>query len=302
MPKALPPQPHIDWLRNTAKDLLAELRARDPSAKLRQAQLAVAKDYGFASWRALKAHVGGLSLDGQIIAATVAGKADELEKLLAANPGKLDITGGRWNRPLLHLAAEAGHLDCVDLLLRLGVDVNRRDRFDNATALHGTASTGQLDAVKHLLAAGADIDGAGDEHGIGVIGWATCFHHVQTEVAEFLLARGAKPNIFAAVALGREDLVRRLVAEDPSLPRQAKMSRFEEHRTPLHFAVLKKSPEMVRLLLELGADARVIDDHGRTPLGLATARTDPSISPMLIAAGADPEHRTRNYFEAAVPI
>jgi hypothetical protein len=55
MSKALPPNPHIDWLRKAAKVQLAALRRHDASAKLHQAQLAVANDYGFASWRALKA-------------------------------------------------------------------------------------------------------------------------------------------------------------------------------------------------------------------------------------------------------
>ena len=55
MSKALPPQPHIDWLKKTAKERLAELRRSNPEAKLHQAQLAVAREYGFASWRAVKA-------------------------------------------------------------------------------------------------------------------------------------------------------------------------------------------------------------------------------------------------------
>ena len=109
--------------------------------------------------------------------------------------------------------------------------------------------------VKRLIEAGADIDGEGDEHEIGVIGWATCFKHVRKEVADYLLARGAKPTIFSAVALDRADLVRGLVADDPTLLRTRKMSRFEHYRTPLHLAVLKNRPKMVRLLLELGADA-----------------------------------------------
>ena len=55
MPKALPPHPDIDWLKKAAKERLAALRADAPQTKLHQAQLAIAKEYGFASWRALKA-------------------------------------------------------------------------------------------------------------------------------------------------------------------------------------------------------------------------------------------------------
>jgi predicted lactoylglutathione lyase len=302
MPQALPPHPHIDWLKKAAKERLDELRAHEPSAKLNRAQLDIANEYGFASWRALKARVDALSLDGQIIAATTGGRARELENLLAEHPKKLALTGGTWDRPLLHLAAEAGHLACVDLLLRLGFDVRMRDRLDNASALHWAAQGGHLDVVKRLLAAGADIDGEGDAHEIGVIGWATCFRDVRTEVAEFLLARGAKPTIFSAVALGRGDLVRSLVAADPSLLELRKMSKFEHHRAPLHLAVIKNRPDMVQLLLALGADPRVKDSRGSTPLNHALAKTDRGICDLLVAAGADRKEAGVNRFESAVPI
>jgi hypothetical protein len=110
MPKALPPQPHIDWLKKAAKQQLASLRTEDPSAKLADAQREVARDYGFANWRALKAQVDAASLDGQIITATIEGRADDLARLLDANPQKLSLTGGQWKMPLLHHAAENGRL------------------------------------------------------------------------------------------------------------------------------------------------------------------------------------------------
>ena len=52
------------------------------------------------------------------------------------------------------------------------------------------------------------------------------------------------------------------------------MSYGDEHR-PLHFAVMKRSPEMVRLLMQHGADARVgIHPHrdATTALTLAEER------------------------------
>src|SRR5882757_4516766 len=297
MAKALPPQPHIDWLKKTAKERLAGLRTRDASAKLHQAQLAVANDYGFPSWRALKARVDALSLDGQIIAAAKEGRADELDRLLALNPQKITVTGSQWNRPLLHIAAAEGHLDCVNVLLRRGFDIATRDKFDNATALHWAAQFGTVEVIKRLIDAGADVDGEGDEHQIGAIGWATCFKHVRTEAANYLIARGAKPTIFSAVSLNRADLVRELVADDPKLLRVQKMSRFEHHRTPLHLAVLKNRPQMVELLLELGADPTAKDGRGYTPLGLATAKTKPAIIAALIAAGASPKEQIANRFE-----
>lgn len=301
MTKTLPAQPDLEWLKKTAKQRLKELRVDAPQAKLHEAQLAVARDYGFASWRALKAEVDKTSIDGQIIAAVQKGDVREVERFLAAHPGKIAITGGQWSMPLLHLAARGGHLDCVNLLLRRGFDVNQRDKFDKAYALHWAAAEGHLAVVKRLVGAGGDVDGEGDDHDMSVIGWATSFQHIQREIADYLLAQGARPTIFASVALDRADLVRALVAADRKLLSK-QMSRFEHRRMPLHFAVLKNKPEMVALLLELGADPRAQDDRGNTPLNYASAKIDKRIVDSLVRAGAHPSEQSDNRFESAIPI
>lgn len=300
-PEALPPRPDIDWLRKTAKQRLTELQQSDPATRLHQAQLDIARRHGFTSWRALKAHVDTLSLDGQIITATLKGRVDDLENLLSEHPAKIAVTGGQWQRPLLHLAADRGHLDCVNLLLRLGIDADLRDRTDRASALHWAAQGGHLDVVKRLVEAGADVKGAGDAHELGVIGWATGFQHVHHAVAEFLLSRGAQPDIFTAIALGKLDLIREIVEDDPQqIDRQ--MSRLDHQRTPLHFAVLRNEAEAVALLLELGADPIVKDNRGYTALNYASPKTDPAIIRHLIGAGADPVEHSPNRFASAIPI
>jgi catechol 2,3-dioxygenase-like lactoylglutathione lyase family enzyme len=301
MPKSLPPRPDLDWLKKAAKERLAELRGRDPDAKLHAAQLEIARDYGFASWRALKAHVDTVSLDGQIIAAAIHGDAGKLDGLLAEHPAKIRTTGGQWKLPLLHHAAANGHLDCVDLLLRRGFDVHTLDQFDHASALHWAAYGGHLQVVQHLIDAGADIGGSNDEHALGVLGWATCFETVHEAVADLLLARGAEPNIFAAIALDRPELVRALVNGRPFLIAQ-QMSKFEHNRSPLHFAVLKNRPRVVETLLQLGADVAARDITGNTALDEAGPKTDPAITQLLLAAGAKRRDRDEVYFESAIPI
>ena len=301
MTKALPNRPDITWLKKTAKQRLSDLRESNSESKLHHAQLDVAREYGFASWRALKSHVDALSLDGQIIAAAIEGRASDLKTLLAEHPAKIDIIGGQWRRPLLHLAAENGHITCVDLLLQLGFDVNRRDQSDRATALHWAAQEGHLDVVERLVEAGADVKDDSDEHEMGAIGWATNFQHVRQDVAEYLMARGAEPTIFTAIALDRADLFEELVEVDPDRV-TCQMSRFDHHRTPLHFAVGKNRPEMVRLLLDLGADPIVKDGRGRTPLNCASPKTDSIIVDHLLAAGADPTEHSPNRFDSAIPI
>jgi hypothetical protein len=57
MSRNLPARPNLEYLRKEAKERLDELRRRDAGAQLADAQYALAKEYGFASWPALKAHV-----------------------------------------------------------------------------------------------------------------------------------------------------------------------------------------------------------------------------------------------------
>lgn len=57
MTQPLPARPDLQWLKEAAKQRLAQLREVDPAQRLYQAQLDVARDHGFSSWRALKARV-----------------------------------------------------------------------------------------------------------------------------------------------------------------------------------------------------------------------------------------------------
>jgi ankyrin repeat protein len=64
------------------------------------------------------------------------------------------------------------------------------------------------------------------------------------------------------------------------------MSRNQHRRTPLHHAAAKNSLQMVRLLLELGADPNATDATGATALTTAAQeRADPSVISALAAAG-----------------
>ena len=53
----LPERASFEFLKKLAKDRLDELRRLDAGARLAAAQLAVAREYGFSSWRALKAEI-----------------------------------------------------------------------------------------------------------------------------------------------------------------------------------------------------------------------------------------------------
>lgn len=53
----LPERPSAEFLRKLAKERLREMRSTKPAARLFEAQLEVAREHGFASWRDLVAHL-----------------------------------------------------------------------------------------------------------------------------------------------------------------------------------------------------------------------------------------------------
>ncbi len=161
----------------------------------------------------------------------------------------------------------------MNLLLDRGLDVNARERGDNTYAMHWAAAAGDLAVVRRLADASGDVVGHGDDHELEVIGWATCWEGCDDEahraVADFLLSHGARQHIFSAIALARADDVRRIVSANPG-ELNHRLSRNENHQLPLHFAVRMNQPEMVELLIELGADPLAVDASGNLPSTYAT--------------------------------
>ena len=350
----LPGRANLEHLRNEAKQRLRELRERDADARLSNAQLLVAREYGFPSWRRLKAAVdererdrvftaaregdldavrralepgfnpGASDVSGRslhqlaktlghtqlellmheyqerdersdemkhavkaIQDAAAQGRTDDLRRLLDTHPDLLDARGVDFNKQTaLHKAAWKNRPECVRLLLERGADVRIRDYSDNAYALHFAAEDADLAIVRMLVEAGSDIDGEGDDHQVGVLGWATCLGKVRDDVAAYLLGAGARLTIWSAIALDRADDVRAFVSRDPSIL-SARSSRNDHHRTLLHHAAAMNRPAMARLMIELGARVDATDDTGATALTVAAVESaDPSILTMLERAGA----------------
>src|SRR5579862_1245825 len=93
--RQLPPRPSLEHLKKQAKELLEAIRAGDPDSiglyrsafpaqetpNLARAQLALARDYGFPSWTALKRAVEGNQLD-DFVSDVLGGRLDAAKKLL----------------------------------------------------------------------------------------------------------------------------------------------------------------------------------------------------------------------------
>src|SRR5215472_11960165 len=67
MPQTMPPRASLAWLKKSAKQYLREWRGEGREVKLADAQLTIARQYGFSSWRALKAHVDRLQTSAPTI-------------------------------------------------------------------------------------------------------------------------------------------------------------------------------------------------------------------------------------------
>src|SRR5262245_31068900 len=204
-------------------------------------------------------------IEEQIVESARKGDVDRLTALLDQHPEKLHLKVPPYEASLLFPAAQSGNVGAVDMLLARGLDVNYREKGDNTYAMHWVAAKGDLTMVRTLADAGGDVIGDGDDHAGGVIGWASCWDgcddDAHRQVVDFLISRGARHHIFSAVAMNLADEVRRIVATDPAALNQ-RQSRNENHRTPLHFAVAMNRPQMVELLLALGADPLSVDGGG----------------------------------------
>ena len=124
----LPDRPSLEYLKKLAKDRLQELRRADRSARLAQAQLAVAREHGFPSWRALRAEVDRRLATPEPDPGRPALRRDPaparrptVDRLLAAHPALANARDEEGSTPLT-AAVDAHRAALIPLLLRRGGD------------------------------------------------------------------------------------------------------------------------------------------------------------------------------------
>lgn len=176
---------------------------------------------------------------------------------------------------------------------------------NGGTPLHVAAQVGNEEMVAWLLARGADPHHP-DGQGFTALDRAALAggEHFRA-VADRLLGAGAPITIRAAVALGDADRVRELAARDRGLWQHA----IDWRRGGLlSLAVRHGQIEMVRLLLDLGADVdertmleeleEPTESSGQ-PLWLAAAAGRRDIAELLLDRGANPN---ANLYASGWPI
>ena len=163
--RGLPAQPHLDVPKQQSRDLLKQCKAKSADAldrvrrqhpkfytadndvistgiKLSDAQLVIAREYGFSSWTQLKERITGNTAAQLIDKAIRSNDAAAVTQLLTAYPNLLHVPvrSGNWGPPMSH-AANMGLLDMVKTIAALGAK-DFQHAFDRAL-LHGDIETAQ---------------------------------------------------------------------------------------------------------------------------------------------------------------
>ena len=153
----------------------------------------------------------------------------------------------------------------VEALIKEGADPKARSGFLGVTPLHRVASFNNTPGIAAaLIEAGADPN-APDKLGLTPLHTAAAFSDAPEVVAE-LLKKGADPNARSGYGLlrlsslgGKIGAVFLQGYSDPN-------PRTRLGFTPLHqAAALSKSPAIITLLLDAGADVNIRDKSGKTP-------------------------------------
>jgi ankyrin repeat protein len=193
-------------------------------------------------------------------------KSPLLTQLLIGKDTDLDVNArDKQGKTLLHLAAENGWKDKVELLLAKGADVNATDKSSGSTPLHLTRSP---EVARLLIAKGANVK-ARNKYGSPPLQGRTPLHTA----------------VIAAWNTNNKNAVELLIAQGADVN-----ARDEYGQTPLHEA---RVPEVARLLIAKGANVNARNKYGMTPLHrLYTYSKNPPKSPLevakvLIVNGAD---------------
>ena len=189
-------------------------------------------------------------------------------------------------------AAEKGQLELLKNCIEKGVDINTTNR-QGRTAIVNASLNKHYECVSFLISAGADIDKQDQ----------TCFNPfslscLNDDLTLLRLVLPAKPNLdlltrFGGVGItpasekGHVEIVRELLEKTEINVNHTNFVGW----TPLLEAIVlndggEKQQQIVKLLLEHGANPHMTDKYGKKPLELAREKGYHEIAELLVAAGA----------------
>jgi ankyrin repeat protein len=195
-------------------------------------------------------------------------------RLLLERGTNVNVVSATGQTPLLVAAMTNPSAEVVKLLIAHGADVKTADKL-NATALHKAAIGGDVETLRILLDAGVDVN-ARDAADFTALMGATSNGSVAA--VKLLLAHGARVNDASG---GGEVITHKHGVQQNGVTALGSF-------TALLYAAVSAPVDVVRALLDAGADVNVRDVRGLTPLITAVATDHFQIETirLLIARGA----------------
>jgi len=303
----LPVRTDLEQLRRQAKDLLRAAKSGDADALARigavsdrlilaSAQLALAREYGFASWPRLKSEVERREL-------LTSRDLNRLRRLLSDRPelAKLKMEHWRDHKQALPLGFMAmlrfdhGRLGLpsdlpgtgavAQALIDAGAAVDG-DPGDRETPLITAASYGDAEVARVLIDAGADVNARSAPDSGGVPAGSALLHAAvfgMTDVLDLLVEAGAEVHSLEEAAAA-DDLDGWLT---PHVDLQARIR-------ALVFAADHQRLPVIDQLLDAGTPVDAFDEiWGRQALRIAAQNGRPASVRRLLERGADPNLRDK---------
>jgi ankyrin repeat protein len=254
--RKLPERPDLNQLKFQAKELLRAFVERDPHAiaeinrfyrnpkenlALHDAQLVLARSYGYESWPKLKVYVDGVTVK-RLIDAVRSGNTQTVQATLKLRP-ELVNTVQAWNNEhrALHYAVLARNPAMVRLLIKFGADPHA------GISPHNDATTSLCIA---------------EERGYDEI--ATILRETQSHrEADHPTADQMPPELRQALQTSDEDLALLILERHPEFIQAEPAG---DRRTLLHFASALLLPRIAGWLIDHGANVNAQAKDGSTPL------------------------------------
>jgi len=218
---------------------------------------------------------------------------NDVVRYLCGNGADLSLKGGLQKRTAFLEAAEISNVEMAKYLFGKGSNINDIDR-DGSTALHAATRAGNEDFVKYLVDNGAEVNLVGGQRRRTVFQEAAEVGNF--EIVQYLVEKGANINAEdseqytalhrASIAMN-SNVVKFLVKKGSD----ANVAGGLRRRPVLQDAALRGGFEIVKCLIENGANVTAQDSEGYTALHRAMLTYQLNVVEYLLQHGADIELR-----------